>query len=100
MEGILKIREVAEKDSGNTYAQLMLARGAVLSGQYDKALTRLETVNRMRPTDTDAILLLAEVYERMGDKKNAVNWYQRSLSLVKQAELKDAITKRIAELKK
>ncbi|MEO6612656.1 MAG: tetratricopeptide repeat protein [Chitinophagaceae bacterium] len=100
MEGILKIREVAEKDSTNTYAQLMLARGAVISGQYDKALARLETVNRMRPADTDAILLLAEVYERMGDKKNAVNWYQRSLPLVKQAELKDAITKRIADLKK
>ncbi len=100
MEGILKIREVAEKDSTNTYAQLMLARGAVLSGQYDKALARLETVNRMRPADTDAILLMAEVYERMGDKKNAVVWYQRSLPLVKQAELKDAIDKRIADLEK
>jgi len=100
MEGILKIREVAEKDSTNSYAQLMLAKGAMISGQYDKAITRLETVNRVRPGDIDAILLLAEVYERMGDKKNAAAWYQRSIPLVKQAELKEAIEKRIADLKK
>lgn len=100
MEGILKIREVAEKDSTDVYAQLMLAKGAMISGQYDKAIARLETVNRLKPADMDAILLLAEVYERTGDKKNAAAWYQRSIPLVKQAELKEAIEKRIAELKK
>ena len=63
MEGILKIREVVEKDSTNLYAQMMLVRGSLLSGQYDKAISRLETVNRIKPDDIDAILLLAEVYE-------------------------------------
>ncbi len=100
MEGILKIREVAEKDSTNLYAQMMLARGSLLSGQYDKAISRLETINRMRPADIDAALLLAEVYERMGEKVKAVSWYQKSLPLAKDAELKLAIKKRIEELKK
>ena len=100
MEGILKIREVAEKDSANIYAQMMLAKGSLVSGQYDKAISRLEIVNRMKPVDLDAILLLAEVHERMGEKAKAISWYQKSLTIAKDAELKMAIEKRIAELKK
>jgi tetratricopeptide (TPR) repeat protein len=100
MEGILKIREVVEKDSTNMYAQLMLVRGSLLSGQYDKAISRLESANRINPGNLDAVLLLGEVYERMDNKKLAINWYQQSLPLVKEAELKMAIEKRIAELKK
>ena len=100
MEGILKIREVVEKDSTNLYAQMMLVRGSLISGQYDKALSRLQTVNRLQPGNTDAMLLLADVYERMGDKTNAVSWYQKSLQFIKQPEVRTAIKKRIEELTK
>jgi tetratricopeptide (TPR) repeat protein len=100
MEGILKIREVVEKDSTNMYAQLMLVRGSLISGQYDKAISRLETVTRIKPDNLDALLLLAEVYERMADKKKAISWYQKSLQFAKEPELKMAIEKRIEELKK
>ncbi len=100
MEGILKIREVTEKDSTNVYAQMMLARGSLVSGQYDKAISRLETVNRMKPDNIDAILLLAEVHERMGEKTKAASWYQKSLPLAKDPDLRSAIEKRIEELKK
>ena len=100
MEGIMKIREVVEKDSTNLYAQMMLVKGSLLSGQYDKAISRLEAVNRIKPDDIDAMLLLAEVYERMNDKKNAISWYQKCLPLAKENELRMAIEKRIAELKK
>lgn len=100
MEGIQKIREVVDKDSTNVYAQMMLAKGSVFSGQYDKAVTRLQTVHRLAPDDMEATLLLADVYERLGEKKNAIDWYQKSLRLAKQAELKKAIEERIAALKK
>ncbi len=100
MEGILKIREVAEKDSTNIYALMMLSKGSIISGQYDKAIGRLQSVNRLEPKNIDAILLLAEVYERMQDRKNAVEWYRKSLELVKQAEIRKAIESRIDELKK
>ncbi len=99
MEGILKIREVAEKDSTNVYAQMMLAKGSLISGQYDKAITRLETINRTNPGDLDVLLLLAEVNERMGNKSKAISWYKESLPFVKQAELKTAIEKRMKDLK-
>jgi tetratricopeptide (TPR) repeat protein len=100
MEGIMKIREVVEKDSTNIYAQLMLARGSVMSGQYDKAVARLETVVRLQPKNIDGILMLADVYERMGNKSNAITWYNKSLSLVQQVDLKKEIEKRIGELRK
>ncbi|MDZ4794477.1 MAG: tetratricopeptide repeat protein [Bacteroidota bacterium] len=100
MEGILKIREVVEKDSTNLYAHMMLVKGSLLSGQYDKAISRLETVHRLKPDDIDAMLLLAEVYERMKDAKKAISWYQQCIPFAKEAELKLAIEKRIAELKK
>lgn len=100
MEGIAKIREVVEKDSTNIYAQMMLARGSLISGQYDKAITRLQTVNQLQPDNLDAILLLAEVFERTKDKANAITWYQKSLSIIKQPDIKKAVQQRIDELKK
>ena len=99
MEGILKIREVVEKDSTNIYGQMMLAKGSLLSGQYDKAISRLETVNSIKPGELDVLLLLAEVNERMGNKKKAISWYKESLPFVKQTDLKTAIEKRMNDLK-
>ena len=100
MEGILKIREIAEKDSNNMYAQLMLGKASLVSGQYDKAIGRLQTVCRHEPDNIDAMLLLAEVYERSGDKSNAISWYQNCLRRVKQPQARAAIEQRIATLKK
>ena len=100
MEGILKIREVAAKDSTNCYAQIMLAKGSLISGQYDKAIPRLETVARLEPGNAEAVLMLADINERLGHKDVAVSWYQKSLQLVKQPEALTEIRKRIEALKK
>jgi tetratricopeptide (TPR) repeat protein len=100
MEGISKIREVVAKDSTNTYAQMMLAKGSLISGQYDKAASRLELVNKLAPGDVEATLMLADVYERLANKPQAIIWYQKSLALAKNKELKEAVQKRIEELKK
>ena len=100
MQGIQKIREVTQKDSNNMYAQFMLGKASLLSGQYDKAIARFEAVAAKEPGNLDAVLLLGEVYERTGDKTKAVKWYQRCLDLVKSPELRTAIEKRITELKK
>jgi tetratricopeptide (TPR) repeat protein len=100
MDGILKIREVVEKDSTNIYAQMMMIQGALLSGQIDKAINRLQLVNRLQPANADAVFLLADSYDRTGDKSNAVIWYQKSLPLIKQQDVKAEIEKRIKELQK
>jgi cytochrome c-type biogenesis protein CcmH/NrfG len=100
MEGITRIREVLAKDSTNVYAQMMLAKGSLMSAQYDKAISRLQTITQLQPRNLEAILLLADTYERTNEKKKALKWYQQSLSLVQREDMKKAIEKRIEELKK
>ncbi|MBL7740672.1 MAG: tetratricopeptide repeat protein [Chitinophagaceae bacterium] len=100
MEGLGKIREVIQKDSTNVYAQMMLAKGSVISGQYDKAISRLETVIRLEKRNIEAILMLADVLERTGDKKGAVKWYHASLEIIQRPDARVEIEKRITELSK
>jgi tetratricopeptide (TPR) repeat protein len=99
MEGIAKIREVVQKDSNNVYAQITLVKGALISGQFDKGIERLKHVYSLQPNNVEAILLMAELYERSGDKAAAISWYQKSLVLAPNKEIKAAITQRIEQLK-
>ncbi len=100
MEGINKIREVAERDSTHVFAQMLLAKGALLSGQNEKGIERLLRVNRLQPGNLEAILMLADIYERTGDKANAITWYEKSLPFVNRADAKAEVEKRIRDLKK
>lgn len=99
MEGILKIRKIAEKDPNNVFAQFMLGYGGMVSGQTDKAIERFTKVVEMDPSNTEAIFLMAELYERSGDKKKAVEWYRRGLKDVKNPELIRALEEKINSLK-
>ena len=100
MEGISKIMEVVAKDSTNVYAQLTLEKVSIISGQTDKAINRLQTVNRLYPENIEAILMLAEVFERKGDKTIAASWYRKSLEQIQRPDARAEIEKRIAELSK
>jgi len=100
MEGINKIREVVEKDSTNVYGQMMLVQGALFSNQLDKAISRLHTICRIQPDNTEALLLLADVYERTGNKTTAAEWYRKSLLYIKRPDVRAAIEKRITDLTK
>jgi len=100
MEGIAKIREVVQKDSTNVYAQLTLVKGSMLSGQFDKAISRLETVLKLQPGNWESLLLMADLYERKREFKNAISWYEKSLNLINMPEVKVAVKQRIEDLKK
>ncbi|WP_460763765.1 tetratricopeptide repeat protein [Niabella terrae] len=100
MQGISKIREVIDKDSTNVYAQMTLAMGSLMSGQTDKALQRLLTVHRLDGRNLQAVLLLADLYERQGDKNQALQWYSKALPLITDHdEMKTALQERINTLK-
>ena len=99
MEGIQKIRAVLEKDSSNIYALMALADASMFSGQYDKAAERLKKINDLEPANLDAILKLADVYTSLGRKKEAIEWYTKSLPLLKRDDWKQEVQKRINELK-
>lgn len=98
MQGILKIRSVAEKNPGNLYAQLMLGIGGVVSGQYSKAIERLARVVKEEPQNAEAVYYLAEAYDLSGDKANAVKWFTQLKELVKGSDFEKALNERLKNL--
>jgi tetratricopeptide (TPR) repeat protein len=100
MAGILKVREVAQRDSNNVFAQYMLGVGGLISRQYDKAALRFERVVKAQPDNLEALFKLAEANELMGEKAKAISWYQDIAAKVADPEMKAAIAKRIEELRK
>lgn len=98
MKGIQQILEVARRDSSNMYAQLMLGIGGVVSSQFDKAIPRLEKVVEHEPSNVEAILTLAEAYEKKGDKENAAKWYKAAKKKITNPEITGAIDQRIKSL--
>ena len=98
MQGIQRILEVAHRDSTNMYAQFMLGLGGIESGQFDKAIERLTTVVRHQPANIEAILLLADVDERKGNKAEAIIWYGAAKKMISNPEMIKAIDQRIKTL--
>jgi tetratricopeptide (TPR) repeat protein len=95
MEGIQRILEVAQRDSTNMYAQFMLGLGGEVSGQFDKAIERLTKVVKHQPNNIEAILTLADINEKKGNKREAIKWYDNAKSLINNENLIKEINERI-----
>ena len=100
MEGINKVREVADRDSTNVYAQMTLAMGALMTGQTDRAQERLLRVTKLHPDNVEAALLLGDLFEQKGDKASAIEYYTKASALITRPDIKTEIDNRISELKK
>ena len=100
MQGILKVKEVVDKNPHNLYGQLILALGGKKSGQYEKAIERFLIVLNDEPNHIEAMVNLAECYELTNQKEIAINWYTKIKTLVNNPEAKEAVSKRIQQLKK
>jgi tetratricopeptide (TPR) repeat protein len=98
MEGILKIREVAERDSTNLFAQFMLGYGGLVSGQYDRAADRFERVLKREPGNKEAVFLMAEACERSGNREKALYWYRVGRNQVDNPDVIRAIDEKIGSL--
>jgi tetratricopeptide (TPR) repeat protein len=100
MQGILPVRDIAQKNPDNLFAQMILGLGGKKSGQFDKAIERFTIIVQKQPGNIEAVFNLAECYEEKGDKANAIKWYTAVKNLVKVPEAQKEIDKRITELKK
>jgi len=95
MQGIQRILEVANRDTTNMYAQFMLGLGGEMSGQFDKAIERLTKVIQHEPENVEAILTLAEINEKKGNKKEAVKWYDDAKRFINDEKIIKEINERI-----
>jgi tetratricopeptide (TPR) repeat protein len=100
MQGIRLVREVADRDSTNEYAQTTLGIASLMSGQLDKAVERFKRIAALKPGDPQAIYRVASLYEQMGNKAEAKNWYSHLLPLIRQQPEAKNIENKIAELSK
>lgn len=99
MEGIQSLLEVVKRDSTNMYAQFMLGYGGIVTGQYDRAIERLNLVLKAEPENVEAVFLLAEAYERHGENEKAAQWYETGRKFVQNPEVLKEIDERINALR-
>jgi tetratricopeptide (TPR) repeat protein len=86
MKGIALIRDVAEKNPDNIYAQFMLGIGASISGQTEKAIERFNKVVALDQDHLEARLRLADLLVQKGDKALARKQYAAFVQTVKRLE--------------
>lgn len=98
MQGILKIREIAENYPGNVKANFTLGILSMQTGQYTKAVGRFETVIDSQPDYAEAWRMLAESQLNIGDTVNAKQSFVKALSLTEDEETRDKYIKELPEL--
>lgn len=99
MKGIQQLLSVVRKDSNNMKAQMMLGVGGYVSGQYDKAIERLQKVIKAQPDNLEAVAFLADTYAAKGDNKEAIKWYLISKRLVNDSHYGKEVDDRIKLLR-
>ncbi len=99
MKGIQEILAVANKDTTNMKAQLVLGVGGMVSGQFDKARDRFLKVVANQPNNLEAIAYLADTYAALGEKQEAIKWYNISKKLADNAHYSREVDERIRQLK-
>lgn len=99
MKGVQQLLAVVRKDSTNMKAQMMLGVGGYISGQYDKAIERLQKVVTAQPDNLEAIAFLADAYAGKGNKTEAVKWYLISKRLANDPRYSREVDERIKSLR-
>jgi tetratricopeptide (TPR) repeat protein len=99
MEGILGIKQVADADTTNIYAQYILGVGNSINGMTDKAVERFNNVLALDPKNVDALLRLGGIYTDKGDIKTAKETYKKLLPLATNKEQVAEVEKIISSLK-
>lgn len=87
MKGIGILKEVAERNPDFLDAQLTLANFSITSGQFDKAIERMESVLERHPEEPKALFLLAVAHQSKGDKAKAVELLRQCRKLIKDPAL-------------
>jgi tetratricopeptide (TPR) repeat protein len=99
MQGILELVNVVKRDSTNMKAQLMVGVGGLVSGQFDKAIVRLQKVVTAQPDNAEAVAYLADAYAGQGNKAEAIKWYTVSKRLINDPHYTEEVDARIKTLR-
>jgi tetratricopeptide (TPR) repeat protein len=82
MNGVSILREMVAKNPDHIPANLLLGRLSIQSGQWDKAVARLEHVLQLEPQNREALYFLGEAYKGRGDKGKAIQTFRKLEGIV------------------
>ncbi len=82
MKGVLMLRDLVDKHPQNTAVLNNLARLAIKTGQYEKALERLGKSIKIEPDNPYTLSLLIEANVQSGKKEKAIE-YQKKLEKIR-----------------
>ena len=82
MKGVGILRGITAEHPDHIPANLMLGRMSIQSGQFDKAVTRFETVLKKEPANREALYFLAEAYKGKGDKQKEIALFEQCKKVV------------------
>lgn len=99
MQGVQILLGIIEKNPDHIPANLILGRYGIISGQYDKAIQRLEKVVKLDPTNTEAYFYLAEAYNGIGRKQDAIETFEQCKKLVNDPGFSAEIDNYIQKIK-
>ena len=97
MQGITLLLGVVSKDPGNVNANFNLGLFSMRSGQYDKAIGRFQNVVKTAP-DGEAYFYLAQAFQNLNRKKEAVEAYRNARKYIHDAETVSSIDHLIQQL--
>lgn len=82
MSGVTMLREMVARNPDHIPANLLLGRLSIQSGQWDKAVARLEHVIKLEPRNREALYFLGEAYKGKGDKERAIQTFRKLEGIV------------------
>jgi len=101
MKGIMALRDIAEEDSTRAEANWHLGRMAIQTGQYDKAVGRLERVIAIEQDELpEAWSYLGQAHLALGDTVAAVKDLSKYKTLIEDTVMIKEIDRFLIELKK
>ena len=98
MQGIMLLLDVVKQDPKNRNANLSLGLFAMKSGQYEKAIARFKTIIAQK-AEVEPYFYLAESYKQLGQKKEAIDAYQKCKEMMPDPAFNQRIDEYIKELK-
>ncbi len=85
MKGVLMLRQLNQEAPDNVLVLNALARLAIQTGQYDKAVERLTAALEVAPDNVKSTCLLAQAYEGQGNAAQAEQYADRCRAMTQQA---------------
>lgn len=99
MKGVQMLLAITREKPDDVPANLLLGRMSIKSGQWEKAVKRLETVLAKEPENKEALYFAAQAYEGAGNKQKAIEMLEKCKQVVNNPEFSRDIDEHIKQLK-